>query len=250
MSKKTYLEVFDTLRSDFLLILPEKVETIESNILDINKPDIFNDLLRFIHSLKGTAGTYGLNIITSICHQMEDVLADTTVTPPKVSQAMIDLLLNYVDLMLIAIKDIQSGKDNFDQLLQKLNILRLKNTNEFLHILIVEPSGVYKEFIKQVLAPLSVRLSFVNDGFHALEQLLFKDFDLLVTAMETPPLNGDALLSALRLSHCCNRDINTILLTTYESDKIVNAKYFTHIFSRESINNGELFEEVKNIPIK
>jgi len=39
----------------------------------------FNELFRGVHSLKGSGGTHGLGIITTVCHELENLLTETDV---------------------------------------------------------------------------------------------------------------------------------------------------------------------------
>ncbi|MDH5258693.1 MAG: Hpt domain-containing protein [Gammaproteobacteria bacterium] len=247
MSKNTYSEAYENLRDEFLFILPEKIGQLETQILDINESGIYSELVGGTHSLKGAASTYGFNIITTICHQMEDVLSDLGENEAKINQDKIDLLLKYIDLMITAVTDIQSRKHNFDPILHHLEELRKLDHDSRLRILIIEPSSLYLQLLKQLLISLPIRITTVKDGYRALEFLLFQKFEILITGMETPPLNGDALISALRISHSRNQHICSVLLTTYRVDEITNSNNFDHILDRKSLNNDELLNLVKDI---
>jgi CheY-like chemotaxis protein len=58
-----------------------------------------------------------------------------------------------------------------------------------------------------------VQLEICNNGIEALKRLLLEHFDLVITHIEAPILNGIALVAALRLSES-SRDICSILLTS------------------------------------
>jgi len=74
----TNMEAFQALlegmRADFLAELPERCDSFDESILALEKsPDdreAFNELYRGVHSLKGSGGTHGLSIITTLCHQL------------------------------------------------------------------------------------------------------------------------------------------------------------------------------------
>jgi chemotaxis protein histidine kinase CheA len=70
-----------SMREAFLDELPERCGHFDALILSLEtSPDdreAFNELYRGVHSLKGSGGTHGLSIITTICHQLENLLSET-----------------------------------------------------------------------------------------------------------------------------------------------------------------------------
>lgn len=68
------------MRADFIADVSERCDQIEKLVLALEvHPDdrrIFNELNRHIHSLKGSGGTHGIAIMSHICHQLENVLAE------------------------------------------------------------------------------------------------------------------------------------------------------------------------------
>ena len=91
------------LRNAYMLELPERFITMEELVLvleqggDIN--EAYDKLFRDVHSLKGSGGTYGFPLITSICHQIEDDLREKNEADSCFAQDVIDRLLKYIDLL-------------------------------------------------------------------------------------------------------------------------------------------------------
>jgi len=54
----------------------------------------------------------------------------------------------------------------------------------------------------------------VDNGIAALDRLLHQPFELLIIARELGALSGTALVAALRESHCRNRGIPVILVSS------------------------------------
>ena len=54
--------------------LPQQLDAMETLVLELKRGNdyeySYENLYRAIHSLKGTAGTYGVAIITTICQQV------------------------------------------------------------------------------------------------------------------------------------------------------------------------------------
>ena len=86
------------MRDDFVAELPDRCNLLEQCVLALDRgiADDFEDLLRHIHSLKGSGGTFGLPMVTGICHQFESFVSAAygQFNPVAVSHA-----LSYVDLL-------------------------------------------------------------------------------------------------------------------------------------------------------
>ncbi len=240
MKLDSITDLLKSLKEEFLITLPEKITKIESLILSLPEKSDVEYLLRIIHSLKGTAGTHGCHIFTKICHQMEDMMSKLIESRQINTQLAVDILLDYNDLLTAALLIVNNGDENFNVIDLKLNQLSHTEENKNKKILVVEPSVLYESMILSVVESDNVQVTVVNDGFTALENLLMQSYDLLITAMETATLNGDALLAAVRLLQSKNKNIKTILITTKLPDTIENSELFTHIINRSDINNGEL----------
>lgn len=94
---------------------------------------------------------------------------------------------------------------------------------------------------------MPVNFTFNDDGLPALDSLLINKYDLLITSLECPRLNGDALVAALRLLHNFNKNIKVILVSSRTQDKIANKDYFDVILDRKTIKDGGLNSIVKNL---
>ncbi len=201
------------MRDDFVRELPERCDLLEECVLALGQgtADAFDELFRHIHSLKGSGGTFGVPVITSICHQFESFVsaARGRFDPLAVSYA-----LSYVDLLRrVAVTPERDGVFA-TAIEQDLEQLRISSMPGCASVLLVEPSVATRKFCQGVLEPLSVRLVSQDRGLSALELLLHQPFDLLVAARELPDLNALALVAALRESGSRNKDIPVILISS------------------------------------
>lgn len=200
MSSNSINELLEALKAEYLGTLPERISEIESLVLGLPDDTDIEDLLRVVHSLKGAAGTHGFHVFTKICHQMEDMMRELINSQKIHTQAAVDILLDYNDLQNTALDIISNNDENFSVIDHKLNKISSTVGNEQRKVLVVEPSSLYASMIESVLNDENCQTKIVSDGFVALENLLMQTYDVVITAMETPTLNGEALLSALRIS--------------------------------------------------
>jgi chemotaxis protein histidine kinase CheA len=217
INSNTIQQMLLDLRNAFLDDMPEKLDRLESLLLEIEKngasSEAFNEFYRIVHSLKGSGGTHGLHIITTICHQLEDLL-NTTDGGNQYTPALISSSLNYVDLLRMSTDMLQAGDENFLQIEKQLNQLRNQLAPKQFTVLIVDNSKLSTHMYLQTIAGLPIRPVVMNDGLQALMRALTEPFDLLVTTNEIPVLNGLALIGALKLSRTKNSNIKSILITS------------------------------------
>jgi len=220
------------LRNAFLAELPARLETIESLILELNKtPDFsenYKSLFRHVHSLKGSAGTHGLHIVTTVCHALEDEIVTVEGNQAIVSGDLVTAWLGYIDLLRSTMEDFHAGREDFSAVEVTLAEMRDRGKDRQHNGLLVIGAGVHRQMCQLAFNDWPVNLALCENGYHALGRLLHEPFDFLVTNMELPLLNGKALICALRMSNGRNRHIPSVLLTsrtTVRSDRVTDPDY-------------------------
>jgi chemotaxis protein histidine kinase CheA len=205
------------LRSNYLRDLPSHIDELEELLLELERNgfdlETCRDLYRRVHSLKGSGGTYGLHVLSDVCHPFEDLLSALLERPELLRLGFTETALKYVDLMRQVHTTYANGNEPGAEVKQTLQELRQKATKTSHSALIVEGSDVVVGMLKEILKSEGYRIEVVNDGYLALGRLLAEHFDLLVTGLETKRLNGLALISAVQKSGPRNSKTKTILLT-------------------------------------
>ena len=228
------------LRKDFLDEIPERFHSLENLLLQMEKKgsdtESFNEVYRIVHSLKGSGGSYGFHIITTICHQLEDLL-NTTDHGVAFSKKLISFSLNYVDLLRTATEQIHAGNEKFSQIEKRLLELRKELAPERFSVMLVDNSKMLNGLCLQALSELPVRTVTIHDGLEALMRALSEHFDLIISDNEIPRLNGAALIGAIRLSKSPNRLMKAIIISS-------NNK-FTYSLNRASDPDYAIFKDAK-----
>lgn len=201
------------MRDDFVRELPERCDLLEHCVLALERDGdgAFDELFRHVHSLKGSGGTFGIPLITSICHQFESFISAAR---KRFDSLAVSYALAYVDLLRRVAENPEQGGGVAIVIEQDLEQLRISSMPECAAVLLVEPSIATRKFCQGVLEPLSVRVVSQDRGLAALELLLHQPFNMLVAARELPDLNALALVAALRESGCRNKDIPVILISS------------------------------------
>ncbi|HIJ83368.1 MAG: hybrid sensor histidine kinase/response regulator [Magnetococcales bacterium] len=105
----------DELLGMFVQEASEHLETIEPDLLtleengDDTEPEIINRLFRGVHSIKGSAGFFGLTNITKLSHIMENLLGKVRERTMSASPAVTDSLLSGLDKLKAMIGDVSAS---------------------------------------------------------------------------------------------------------------------------------------------
>lgn len=127
MDMNQYLEIFIEESQEHLQGLNQSLLGLETNPKDMK---ILNEIFRVAHTLKGMAGTMGYTGITSLTHQMENVLDDIRNGKVEVNTAIVDILfecLDYLDNSISSIANTgQESSNKADAIIASLNGVLLK----------------------------------------------------------------------------------------------------------------------------
>ncbi len=89
--------------ADFIVEAREHLETIEPNLLELEKSpdnlDLLNEIFRPMHSLKGASGFLGLNRINQLAHRCENILDDVRHAKMTMTSGIMDIILASTDAL-------------------------------------------------------------------------------------------------------------------------------------------------------
>ncbi len=246
MNDDAITALLDNLREAFLEEMPSRIDAIEQEVMGLPESENHDELFRIVHSLKGSAGTHNLHVLGKIAHDMEDVLLSLLQQQQLHHHASLRLLLDYIDIFRDATAALLQTDTAPLDVDERLQALRQQVFAEKPNILVVEPSKMYASMVEYSLQSLAVNLTYVDDGLPALEHLLLNKYDVLISSMECPRLNGDALIAALRLTHNFNRDIKAVLITSRDMGSMAEETGFDVILDRKAVKEGRLHEVIQN----
>ncbi|WP_207261009.1 chemotaxis protein CheA [Desulfovibrio sp. Huiquan2017] len=99
--------------SDFFVEAKEHLETIEPNLLELEKsPDnlgLLNEIFRPMHSLKGASGFLGLNKINGLAHKAENILDELRQGSMRVTAPIMDLILSATDALRTMVDNLETS---------------------------------------------------------------------------------------------------------------------------------------------
>ena len=203
------------LKQGYIDHLAERFDQLEDLVLQMEREgyttERYNELYRQVHSLKGSGGTHNLQIITNICHPLEDYLSTITAQTNLHQAGFANIAFAYIDLL----RDIGIRLHNHDESFQDIDSylakLRTRSFAPRFAALIVENSSVLIKILSQTLQSFNFRIVVQDDGYLALGRALAEPFDLIISGNEIKQLNGMAFISALRLAHGLNSRTKTIM---------------------------------------
>ena len=241
-------KLLEQLRQHYISELPMACDEIENLILSEGSAasESFAELYRRVHSMKGSAGTHGLTIISAICHNLEDQLNKFDVDAKSVNHDVTDLLLRHVDLIRRVTAEAETGSVEFPQIEQALQEIRQALLHNLSPALLVESSDSVKMLCQEALSHLPIELTIEEDGLVALERVLHSNFSFVITAKETKTLSGLALISAIKASDSI-KDIKTILLTSSGSSIGNDCASPDYVINKNTLFEDSLTEIIKKV---
>lgn len=102
------------------------IESVEENLLHLEGEDLdldrVNDVFRAVHSIKGTAGFFGLDNIVKLSHTMENIFGEVRGGKLDFSTHMIDGLLESNDMLRAMVQDVANSQEmDITQYIEMLN---------------------------------------------------------------------------------------------------------------------------------
>lgn len=182
-----------------------------------------SEIQREVHSLKGSAGTFGFPSVTAVAHRMEDYIE----TSQAFDGAHLNALQAYMDATrtLIAAER-EPDADALRRLLEDLpsNARPDRLSSGFsdqkvkeIHTLLVMPRGLQRKIIGTELTSCGFRVSVADRGTDAIARALTEYPDIVLSAMELPDMSGGELTQVfLALERL--RDSRLIVLTSYDTN--------------------------------
>lgn len=211
------------LQEHYLTSLPGILEELEFNALKLEKEhgqrETYFAIYRQAHSLKGSGGTYGYPIISTICHQFEDYLSQFEGINKTVNEDTTDQILRYIDLLKATSEKMLAGDNDFSDIENNLKQIKPSHTQTQLVGLVVDSSKSNAKMLAAQLSSPRISITQSHDGMDALHRLLHNHYDFLITSKEISTLNGLALIAATRLGSKQNKNIKAMLVTSDKSFK-------------------------------
>lgn len=205
------------LKQGYIDQLADRFDQLETLVLQIERDgfsvECHNELYRQVHSLKGSGGTHNLQIITNICHPLEDYLSTINAQTHLQQVQFGNIAFAYIDLLREIGVRLQNRDETFHDMDAKLAKLRARSFAPRFAALIVENSAVLIRILSQTLSLFNFRIVVLDDGYLALGRALVEPFDLIISGNEIRQLNGSAMFAALKLAHGINSRTRTIMLT-------------------------------------
>ena len=225
MAEIDFQEALAQLRQEFIDSSAERLDQIDLLIdrMYNDKGDRNADFVEFqrdIHSMKGSAGTYGFDSVTLIAHRLEDFIEAV----PDLSNGQLLDVQVYVDRIREILESGQNAsKERLDDILVTLPTIgpaptitqELKTVSVFL----IMPKGVQRKLITQELVSCGFELAFSNRPLEAFSLIVSLKPDLIVSSMEFDELSGLELAWSLRAVKA-GRQTPIVLLTSHDTAKI------------------------------
>ncbi|CAI8931784.1 chemotaxis protein CheA [Methylocaldum szegediense] len=109
------IDLDDEIVQDFLVEAGEILEKLNAQLVELEQSpddyDLLNAIFRGFHTIKGGAGFLNLTALVDVCHRAEDVFNALRQGERRVDPALMDVILEVLDVVNTMFRDIRSGHD-------------------------------------------------------------------------------------------------------------------------------------------
>ncbi len=109
------IDLDDEIVQDFLVEAGEILEKLNAQLVELEQSpddyDLLNAIFRGFHTVKGGAGFLNLAALVDVCHSAEDVFNVLRQGERRVDPALMDVILEVLDVVNAMFRDIRSGHD-------------------------------------------------------------------------------------------------------------------------------------------
>lgn len=208
----------DELTNEYIADVLEKTDEIEECIMNLENKDGDSDaqirkIKLIVHSIKGSAGGFGFETGSFICHKLEDFLESSNLK--DIDEKITNTLFKFKDSLVNYFK---SGKteDSFEnEISHNIQSLTLDENSLGISALVIEKSNAVNNLIRKTLGELGIQVTIAKDTYDALGILLRTKFNFLLTAQDMPKFSGLHLINIISMirpqndTHCYLMTSNT-----------------------------------------
>ncbi len=201
---------------EFIDSIKDDIDALEVLLLSYESSELDKEttkkILRIVHSLKGTSGSYGFRNVSRLCHHFEDEFLQS-ITEKSIKND-VDQYLTYVDdfkKFIVTHEDIEPLSQ-----VKKSN----KNSTSKKSVLVIENSPVYTKIVTNALRKLDVSFTVERDGINAIDLLITKKYDGIILSTSITGLDGLSLLKVIKVIDSNNTNTKVAMMTTRSDLKL------------------------------
>jgi HPt (histidine-containing phosphotransfer) domain-containing protein/CheY-like chemotaxis protein len=247
MTNKANLDdILDQLRVEYIETSQEKLDGVDNLISKLAKNvneewrNTYIEFQREVHSIKGTAGSYGFKAVTEIAHSLENYLE----TSNNLGTDQLSDVQHYIDKMRWIF---ESGKNPSDEVTSEiLRSLPSPNKPSFstqqvrdIPVILVMPYNIQRKIIASELASCGFRVAIADNGVRAIELAFTHRPLIMFSNIDVPDISGVELAIIFR-SIEATKKVNIALLSSQPASSQIFSNLPEDV---KLIRKGEEFSE-------
>lgn len=170
------------------------------------------ELCSIAHSLKSSSGTLGATLVYESASEIEELAKVNNLGAAK---QILDLLSEKLTISLYALDDAINDESKHIEIVEPTSVQTI-GTNQ--KLLIVDDNQVTLDTLQNALQNFGYDVDIAHNGEEALIQLSNNTYELIVTDLQMPGMDGYALCEAIRETYAA--DTLPILVVTSTADDV------------------------------
>ncbi|MBN1417533.1 MAG: Hpt domain-containing protein [Planctomycetes bacterium] len=210
---------FATIARDFIQDLEGRLGEIRAAVRSLGDGDAeaFRGIRSSVHALKGAGGTAGYEVISVVCHALEECLARGVASGRLEEEGFRRTADSFFDLLARIRELAAEGESSFRDVIPEINSVIDEANASFLEkpafdppsspddedpgpprVLIVDAPGLYRRILRQLLEGSGARAIEASGVAEALECLETRRVDAVVVARDLRGIGGASLVAAMK----------------------------------------------------
>ncbi|HYX33158.1 MAG TPA: Hpt domain-containing protein [Oligoflexus sp.] len=229
----------------FLDQMSDDLSYFEEQLVSKNLESSVGEILRRLHSNKGSAGALGYNVISDVIHSIEESLLD------RKSAQHIEPLLAKVDVLKKLINLSRNSKLTRPQFLAEYEKIgrEFKSQASFsqkFKVLIVDTSATTFNYLVKNSKLANVELNSCSNGLTALNKVIHEKYSIVVCGAVLHELDGPALIAAIKINESTSR-VKTVIMSSNRNLKMLIQPDF--IISRSNTEYKQILDWIEQLSL-
>jgi CheY-like chemotaxis protein len=223
----------------------EALEEIQDNLDSFNElirelesgqrsSDIFDEIFRIIHNIKGNSKSAGFDFFSTIVHELETKLLPLRDGSSELTENDIKILGTCHSCFYNAIEALKSelvSSIDFSNLSLELSEFGRKTSdNEYSFLIVDDEVEIVNMLTDYLQEEFSCRVTKAHNGEDAINLCRKNKYDCIITDYNMPVLTGLDLLNELRKDTNINFQTGIIFTSGYRPDLAPNDKLWENVF--------------------
>jgi len=198
--------------------------------------DLFNELFRLVHNIKGNAKSAGFDSFSSIVHELESRLIlyrDNKMSFSDKDTQILGACHSAFQDSIDKLSENLSAELEFSDLEKEISLFGGKEEKEYSFLVVDDEVEITDIFEGYLMMEFDCEVTKVYDGEEALLLCEKNQYDAIVTDYSMPKVNGQELIRTIRNGNSPNMNTPILFVSGFRPNLVPETKMWENVFILE-----------------